>query len=159
MEFEKKEDTKLEFEKNVEEMNSKFQERLKVKDLELETSTKEFQEKLKVKDFELETSRKEFYEKLIVKDSELETSTRALKEALENLEEMKKELVRTREIHACIEKLFTKNQLKLLSGKKKVFWTPAEIANAITLRYLSIRAYNYVRTTMKIPLPGNVSIS
>lgn len=51
--------------------------------------------------------------------------------------------------------MFTENEIKLISGKQtRVNWTSEEISKAFTLRYLSQRAYLYVRNNLKYPLPG-----
>lgn len=54
-------------------------------------------------------------------------------------------------------KFFSENQISaVLSGKKRVNWTSDDIARALTLRYLGIRSYVYLRQNLGIPLPGIV---
>jgi len=52
--------------------------------------------------------------------------------------------------------MFTTTQINLiLHPKKKVYkWSEEDIANAITLRSLSPKAYRYLRGEKKYPLPG-----
>jgi len=58
-----------------------------------------------------------------------------------------------------MKKVLSENQISLLSKKrKKVFWTAEEISNAITLRYLSRKAYLFLNNTLKYPLPSLSSI-
>lgn len=60
-----------------------------------------------------------------------------------------------RAVEEALGKHFSDNEIKLFTGQqKKVHWTTEEISKAFTLRYLSKRAYIYVRRTLKYPLPG-----
>ncbi|KAF0726526.1 Uncharacterized protein FWK35_00018311, partial [Aphis craccivora] len=43
----------------------------------------------------------------------------------------------------------------LKQKKKRVRWTRDDVAKAFTLRYLSKRAYGYVKNELHYPLPGN----
>lgn len=57
-----------------------------------------------------------------------------------------------------LERIFTPGQIKILldpkKKKKKTRWCAEDIAVAINLRSISSKAYRYMRTTMKIPLPS-----
>ncbi|KAI5704495.1 hypothetical protein M8J75_006003 [Diaphorina citri] len=47
------------------------------------------------------------------------------------------------------------NQIQILTKKKnRARWTSDELSKAFTLRYLSQKAYAYLRGTLKYPLPG-----
>jgi len=60
------------------------------------------------------------------------------------------------ELNKVLSGMFTETQIKLLLYPiKKVYkWTENDIANAITLRSLSPKAYKYPREEKKYPLPG-----
>ena len=54
-------------------------------------------------------------------------------------------------------KMFTPNQMKLISKiQTRVRWTSEEISQAYTLRFLSKKAYVYVRNELHFPLPGTL---
>jgi len=54
-----------------------------------------------------------------------------------------------------LSSIFSSNQVDIIMKKKKrVNWSRDEISQAFTLRYLSKRAYNYVRNELHYPLPG-----
>lgn len=52
--------------------------------------------------------------------------------------------------------IFSPTQIDvILHPKQKVYkWLPSDIASAISLRSISPKAYQYLRDTKKIPLPG-----
>lgn len=52
-----------------------------------------------------------------------------------------------------ISKPFSKGQVKMLMGGKKVAWGKEDLANAFALRYFSKRSYLYMKNKMGIPLP------
>ncbi|XP_035206866.1 uncharacterized protein LOC118181783 [Stegodyphus dumicola] len=63
------------------------------------------------------------------------------------------------EANKTLQTIFTENQIKILTGKQKyVHWTNDEISNAFTLRYLSRKAYIFVRNKLQYPLPGVSSL-
>lgn len=53
-----------------------------------------------------------------------------------------------------LSKIFTPTQILKIKGSKKIIWTPQDITQALTLRYLSKRSYIYLRDSLKYPLPG-----
>ena len=66
---------------------------------------------------------------------------------------MRNKRVFAREVEKILSKCFTPGQIKcLMGGKSSVRWTSDDIANALTLRALSPKAYAYLRRK-KIPLP------
>lgn len=51
--------------------------------------------------------------------------------------------------------VFSQNQSNLLQNSKKhVCWTKDQLMKAFTLRYLSFRAYVFVKDHLQYPLPG-----
>ena len=96
----------------------------------------------------------EWKKRLQEMDQKLKSITKEFEEAVWKLEKTTNELKKMKEVHSHVESILTPNQLKTITGMKKVFWNAVEISSAITLRYLSIRAYIYVKEKMKIPLPG-----
>ena len=54
-----------------------------------------------------------------------------------------------------LTKFFTQRQIKIfINGNKKTHWTEEDISKALCLRAKSISAYEFVRTSWKIPLPS-----
>lgn len=67
-----------------------------------------------------------------------------------------KEKTKNRAVLEGLPKLFSENQLKLISGhQKRVRWTAEDMHKAFTLRYLSKRAYMFLRDSLHYPIPGN----
>ena len=59
------------------------------------------------------------------------------------------------EVQKTLGHFLTKNQIKMLTEEKKyIHWSSEETAVAFCLRYLSRRAYIYLRKELKYPLPG-----
>jgi len=80
---------------------------------------------------------------------------RSLRRKLKDLTKVCNKISQTGKDKEMIANFFTRNERDLLmQKKKKVHWTSDEISKAFTLRYLSKRAYLYVRDSMKFPLPG-----
>lgn len=65
-------------------------------------------------------------------------------------------LDKERNYKEILERVFTPGQIKILLDpkKKKTRWCAKDIVAAMNLRSISPRAYRYLRTTMKIPLPS-----
>ncbi|XP_018375872.1 PREDICTED: uncharacterized protein LOC108769405 [Trachymyrmex cornetzi] len=76
------------------------------------------------------------------------------KEKIMEKKERKKQMEQhTREV---LSQIFTPGQIKVLMNrtKKRVVWLSEDIANAISLRCVSPKAYRYLRNVLKYPLPG-----
>lgn len=109
---------------------------------------------------------------LLSENTSLKTENEALKIVITNLNEelraKKQELENARNLNCQIEGLkhennkltqilssmFSPSQLEVLKGKKKVHWKAEDIKKAFSLRYLSKRAYLFIKTDFKIPLPA-----
>ncbi|XP_077281916.1 uncharacterized protein LOC143908273 [Temnothorax americanus] len=59
-------------------------------------------------------------------------------------------------IYQILGKIFTPGQIRMLlnPSKKRISWSPEDIASAISLRSISPKAYRYLRNVLQIPLPG-----
>lgn len=57
------------------------------------------------------------------------------------------------------EGVFSDRQMRRLATKRRVNWTAADVASAVGLRCVSRKAYSYVQTVMKIPLPSKSTLS
>lgn len=58
-----------------------------------------------------------------------------------------------------LAKVFSASQIKILSGKKKIYWSNDDMAVGYTIRHLSNkRCYMYLSKSMNIPLPALSSI-
>ncbi|KAJ8930644.1 hypothetical protein NQ314_016559 [Rhamnusium bicolor] len=67
--------------------------------------------------------------------------------------------VKTQIVEEILNLVLTKNQIDLLSKrKKKVIWTREEISVAFTIRYYSKKCYLYLRDILKYPLPALSSL-
>lgn len=62
------------------------------------------------------------------------------------------------QLKKILSKCFTPGQIRcLLRGNKRVKWSSEDIANALALRSLSRKAYDYLRGR-NIPLPGRSTL-
>jgi hypothetical protein len=67
---------------------------------------------------------------------------------------LNKRLPIKKQLEEALGTVFTAAQRDLLTKKKKkVIWSSNDISRSFTLRYLSRRAYIYVRKTLQYPLP------
>lgn len=58
-----------------------------------------------------------------------------------------------------LSKVFSESQIKILSGKKKIYWSNDDMAMGYTIRHMSNkRCYMYLSKNLKIPLPALSSI-
>ncbi|KAK9718266.1 THAP domain [Popillia japonica] len=58
-----------------------------------------------------------------------------------------------------LSKVFSESQIKILSGKKKIYWSHDDMAIGYTIRHMSSkRCYMYLTKKLNIPLPGLSSI-
>lgn len=59
-------------------------------------------------------------------------------------------------VRSTLQTVFTEGQINLLlsPNKKWTHWTDDDIASAISLRCVSPKCYRFLRSTMKLPLPG-----
>ncbi|XP_008199105.1 uncharacterized protein LOC103314533 isoform X1 [Tribolium castaneum] len=58
-----------------------------------------------------------------------------------------------------LSKVFSESQIKILSGKKKIYWSDDDMAVGYTIRHLSNkRCYMYLTKKLNIPLPAVSSI-
>lgn len=79
---------------------------------------------------------------------------KALTELKKNSEKQEKEKLKEN-MYKVLSQIFTPGQIKmLLHPKKLIAWSSEDIANAMSLRCVSPKAYRYLRNVMKIPLPG-----
>lgn len=60
---------------------------------------------------------------------------------------------------ALLAKVFSESQIKILSGKKKIYWSNDDMAMGYTIRHLSNkRCYTYLSKNLNIPLPALSSL-
>lgn len=60
---------------------------------------------------------------------------------------------------SILSKVFSESQIKILSGKKKIYWSNDDMAVGYTIRHMSNkRCYMYLSKNLKIPLPALSSI-
>lgn len=57
-----------------------------------------------------------------------------------------------------LEEVFSPAQIKALTTKKRVNWSPDDLSSAVALYSCSPKAYKYMRDTMKIPLPSRATL-
>jgi hypothetical protein len=121
----------------------------------------------------LENCNKAIREKVM----KLESNLKRLKEALaKQMETYKKKDVELSNLHLeylrskrsflslheqkmLLSKVFSESQIKILSGKKKIYWSNDDMAVGYTIRHLSNkRCYMYLTKKLNIPLPAVSSI-
>jgi len=87
---------------------------------------------------------------------ELQNTIKLQKEIINSIPNNKLKEKNEIEFNKVLSGMFTETQIKLLlyPNKKVYKWTENDIANAITLRSLSPKAYRYLREEKKYPLPG-----
>ena len=61
-------------------------------------------------------------------------------------------------LKSSLDKFLSKNQIKLLSGAKRVNWNHEDYTKAFLLRYLSQNAYVHLRDEIGYPLPSLASL-
>ena len=61
-------------------------------------------------------------------------------------------------LKSSLDKFLSKNQIKLLSGAKRVNWNHEDYTKAFSLRYLSQKAYVHLRDEIGYPLPSLASL-
>lgn len=103
----------------------------------------------------LRTSMNTLQKNLNSTNSILKASQKTMSEEVKILSQYKHKSIES-EAKKLVSSVFSQNQLNLiLKKKKRVRWTRDEVAKAFTLRYLSKRAYIYVKNELLYPLPGN----
>ncbi|KAJ3641515.1 hypothetical protein Zmor_028020 [Zophobas morio] len=109
--------------------------------------------------------------------SKLEDNLKSLKESLTNqmeyykakdveLSNLHQEYLRSKRAYlslqeqkALLSKVFSESQIKILSGRKKIYWSNDDMAVGYTIRHLSNkRCYVYLTKKLNIPLPAVSSI-
>ncbi|XP_072386922.1 uncharacterized protein [Diabrotica undecimpunctata] len=61
--------------------------------------------------------------------------------------------------HEALSKVFSRNQIKLLSGNKRTTWTDDDFAVGHTIMHLSNRRfYNYLTKVLNYPFPASSSV-
>lgn len=119
------------------------------KDDNLPVTSTEDTESLQIK---FENLQKEYNDLKVLVEKKDEEIT-ALKLKLKNFEDLAMDQENVRK-HA-LGLRFTENQINLIMKKNKIVrWTPEELSHAFSMRYFSKRAYVYLRTVLKYPLPG-----
>ena len=74
--------------------------------------------------------------------------------ALEN-SKLEKKIQDLEKKYDCLTFVFSPKQIELLEkNKAKIRWSEEDISRALALRCKSISTYQYLRTSLNIPLPG-----
>jgi Transposase protein len=63
-----------------------------------------------------------------------------------------------KEASLALEGIFSETQLNAIMTKKRVVWAPDDLSSAAALHACSAKAYRFIRTSMKIPLPSEGTI-
>lgn len=86
---------------------------------------------------------------------ELAETKKALMESEKKKKKREEEKLKEN-MYRVLSQVFTPGQIKILlyPEKKRVVWSSEDIANAISLRCISPKAYRYLRNVVKMPLPG-----
>lgn len=119
----------------------------------LQAHNKSLKRKVEVLEQELEALRKNLGEK--------ESEYAKYENEYKNLESQitNKNMFSQQEQKILLSKVFSEAQIKILFGKKKVYWSNDDMAVGYIIRHLSNkRCYSYLTKTLNIPLPGVSSI-
>lgn len=105
--------------------------------------------------FSGDTVPKQVYEELLGKYEIIKKQNKELQEQIKSqqikIDNLEGQIVK---VNNSLDSMFSKAQMDIiLRNKKKVIWQTSDISRAFALRYLSRRCYNYVRSTLKFPLP------
>lgn len=103
----------------------------------------------------LEKRRKDLLLK-IEENKKLDEEISVLKRQLNSFRRCRIPLAKQKQI---LSKVFSESQLKILTGKKKIYWSNDDMAIGYTIRYMSSkRCYTYLIKSLKIPLPALSSV-
>lgn len=128
---------------------------LSVNDMELEEGTSQLKMQIKYP----QASNKELKAKLHIAEKKLSFKGKALVSLKKEIQQLRKEKAKSKVLHTRVREAlstaFTESQIKFLVQKqKKIHWDNDSISIAFTLRYLSNRAYVFLRNKLHYPLPG-----
>lgn len=102
-------------------------------------------------------------EKLRIKAAEkeraLEKSKQDLNKLLAQCHVLQKSSLSIQEQKNVLSKVFSESQIKILNGKKKIYWSNDDMAMGYTIRHMSNkRFYLHLTKNLNIPLPALSSI-
>ncbi|RZC14263.1 THAP and/or Tnp P element domain containing protein [Asbolus verrucosus] len=121
----------------------------------------------------VESSNKSLREKVMVMEENLKNLKLILAKQMQTYKEKDLELSKTHHEYLktkrsflslhdqrmLLSRVFSESQIKILSGKKKIYWTDDDMAVGYTVRHLSNkRCYTYLTKKLNIPLPAVSSI-
>lgn len=119
----------------------------------LQAHNKSLKRKVEVLEQELEILQKNLTEKES-EHSKYENEYKDLESQITN-----KNMFSQQEQKTVLSKVFSEAQIKILFGKKKVYWSNDDMAVGYIIRHLSNkRCYSYLTKNLNIPLPGVSSI-
>lgn len=93
------------------------------------------------------------------KESALQKSKQELNKLLSQCHTLQKSSLSIQEQKNILSKVFSESQIKILNGKKKIYWSNDDMAIGYTIRHMSNkRCYMYLTKNLNIPLPALSSI-
>lgn len=93
------------------------------------------------------------------KESMLQKSKQELNKLLSQCHAFQKASLSIQEQKNILSKVFSESQIKILNGKKKIYWSNDDMAIGYTIRHMSNkRCYTYLTKNLNIPLPALSSI-
>ena len=107
----------------------------------------------------LEQNLKEVKKNLDSKISLLKWKRAERNRALENLHRLEMKSLSLNEQKKILSGVFSESQIKILTGKKKIYWSNDDMAVGHTIRHMSSkRCYMYLAKNLNVPLPALSSI-
>lgn len=108
---------------------------------------------------QLEAHLKKLKSDVVYESAVLSSKDKALAEATEQYESLRRASMSMADEKNILSKVFSESQIKILSGKKKIYWSNDDMAIGYTIRHLSNkRCYMYLSKKLNIPLPALSSI-
>lgn len=107
----------------------------------------------------LEPAVEKLRERLIQKQEACKKSSTELSKLVSSCNLLHTSTMSIQEQKNVLSKAFSESQIKILSGKKKIYWSNDDMAMGYTIRHMSNkRCYMYLSKNLKIPLPALSSI-
>lgn len=108
---------------------------------------------------QLEETVKKMHTQVAEKTQAVKAKDEDLKRLMQQYDRLHRATMSLMEQRNILSKVFSESQIKILTGKKKIYWSNDDMAMGYTIRHLSNkRCYMYLSKNLNIPLPALSSI-
>ncbi|KAF2901081.1 hypothetical protein ILUMI_05137 [Ignelater luminosus] len=108
---------------------------------------------------QLEETVKKMHTQVAEKNQAVKAKDEDLKRLMQQYDRLHRATMSLIEQRNILSKVFSESQIKILTGKKKIYWSNDDMAMGYTIRHLSNkRCYMYLSKNLNIPLPALSSI-